>query len=297
MDLNLLSLFVVVAETPTFTAAAQRLGVPRSSISRSIAVLEKSLGVALFSRTTRKVALTTAGSALLARIGPHLVELGDALGSVPERQSAPSGEIRLSVSNDLGAEVLPSLVTAFVRRYRRVRVDVRVANRKVDLVAEGFDAALRIVVDRLPDSSLVGRRLSRIDSQLYASPSHVARFGMPRTNKEAVAQPWVGFRAQAMPPGFVATQPPALVCDDMLFLREAVRSGAGLGLLPCFLARDDMAAGRLVRVLPRVSLPAGMLYFVHPPARHVAPKIVALRDWLVDHFTAHPLVYRDAEPA
>jgi DNA-binding transcriptional LysR family regulator len=79
----------------------------------------------------------------------------------------------------------------------------------------------------------------------------------------------------------------------MLFLRDAIRSGAGLGLLPWFLAREDVAAGRLVRVLPKITLAGGVLYFVHPPARHVAPKIVALRDWLVDHFTAQPLVYTE----
>jgi DNA-binding transcriptional LysR family regulator len=293
MDLNLLPLFVAVAEAPTFTAAAQRLGLPRSSISRSIASLEKTLGVALFSRTTRRVSLTTAGTALLARVGPQLAELDEALGSVPEREQAPSGEIRISVSNDLGAEVLPSLATAFVRRHRGVRLDVRVNNRKVDLVAEGFDAALRIVADRLPDSSLVGRRLSRIDAQFYAAPTHLARYGVPRTNKEAAAQPWVVFRGIALPGGMTTSQPASLVCDDMLFLRDAIRSGAGLGLLPWFLAREDVAAGRLVRVLPKITLAGGVLYFVHPPARHVAPKIVALRDWLVDHFTAQPLVYTE----
>jgi DNA-binding transcriptional LysR family regulator len=293
MDLNLLSLFILVAETSSFTAAATKLGLRRSSVSRSIAALERSLSVQLFSRTTRQVALTTAGKALYAKVAPQLASLKDALGTLPEREEQPSGELRLTAPSDLGAIVLPGILAGFTLRYPAIQVDARLTNRKVDLVAEGFDVALRIAVERMSDSSLVARRLGAMELHLFASPTYLARAGTPRTPADTAEHQWVLFRSARLPPQLPTPKArPSVLGDDILFIHGAVRAGMGLAILPMFLAREDVAAGKLVRVLPRLSLSSGGLFFVHPPARHLPQKVSVFRDYLVEHLAVHPLFSR-----
>lgn len=289
MDLNLLRPFVLVAETSSFTLAAARLGVKRSSVSRAVAALERSLGVQLFSRTTRNVALTTAGADLFAKLGPRLASLEEALGSVPEREELPSGELRLTAPNDLGETFLPGILAGFCERYPGVRLDVRVTNRRVDLVGEGFDVGLRAAM-KLSDSSLVAKRLAKLELMAYASPTYLARAGAPKTAAEAASHAWVWFLGMKPPPSLPAlADRPRIVADDFLFLANALRAGMGIGFLPPFHAQAGVAAGRLVRVLPRLTLPASSLYFVYPQAQHVPRKVTALRDYIVQYLAAHPL--------
>lgn len=295
MDLNLIATFVVVAEAASFSAAARKLAVERSSVSRAVGSLERELGVSLFARTTRRVALTTAGSAFLARVAPHLRAITDVATTLPERASAPSGELRLTAPTDVGTTVLPPILAGFQARYPEVRLDVRLENRRVDVVAEGFDVALRGSSARLADSSLVARKLTTIEVQLFASPTYLARAGTPRTPADTAEHAWVAMRGSRLPRDFPRpVRTPALVGDDMLFVHQAVVAGCGLGLFPGFLARDDCAAGSLVRVLPRVGAVAGALWFVHAPARHVPRKVGAFRDYVVEHFASHPLGGRPA---
>jgi DNA-binding transcriptional LysR family regulator len=159
MDLDLLRFFVTVAETASFSVAARKLGVTKSSVSRGVAALEAALGAQLLHRTTRTVALSTAGSELYQRTAPALAAIRAALGSLPERDEHPSGILRITAPNDLGATLLSEVTVRFLARYPQVKVDVRLTNRKVDLVAEGFDLAVRAATGKLADSSLLrGRR-------------------------------------------------------------------------------------------------------------------------------------------
>jgi DNA-binding transcriptional LysR family regulator len=290
MDLNLLPLFTVVAESDSFSTAATKLGLRRSSISRGVASLERELGVQLFSRTTRQVALTTAGKALYAKVAPQLSALKEALGTLPEREEQPSGELRLTAPTDIGDVVLPGILAGFTLRYPAVRIDVRLTNRLVDLVAEGFDAALRITQDKLADSSLVAKRLSELELQVFGAPEYLSRAGTPRTPADLAEHQWVTFRGAKTPSRLQLKKArSSILGDDILFIYESVRAGVGLGILPTFLTQKDVAAGALVRVLPRVCIQSGVLYLVHPPAQHVPRKISAFRDYLVEHFAAHPL--------
>jgi DNA-binding transcriptional LysR family regulator len=290
IDLNLLTLFSSVAETASFSEAARKLRVPRSSVSRNVADLESALGVQLFNRTTRKVALTTAGAALHARVAPQLAALQDSVGSLPERDELASGGLRLSAAPDFGVTVLPEILAGFAVRYPAVNLDVRLASRIVDLVAEGFDVALRIKTGRLADSSLVARRLSSIDIGLYAAPEYLARRPPIRSPEDTAGHDWVAFRGEPPPPPFPKpARPPRLDADDMMLVHEMARAGVGIAFIPPFLARADVTAGRLVRVLPRFALRTGTLYFVHPAARKVPAKVVAFRDYLVEYIAAHPL--------
>jgi DNA-binding transcriptional LysR family regulator len=290
IDLNLLALFSAVAETASFSEAARKLRVPRSSVSRNVAELESALGVQLFNRTTRKVALTTAGVALHARVAPQLAALQDSVGSLPERAELPSGALRVSAAPDFGVTVLPEVLAGFAVRYPAVTLDVRLASRIVDLVAEGFDLALRIKNGRLADSSLVARRLSSIDIGLYAAPDTLARQPPIRSPEDTAGHDWITFRGEPPPPPFPRpARAPRLDADDMMLVHEMARAGLGLAFIPPFLARADVTGGRLVRVLPRFAIRTGTLYFVHPAARKVPAKVVAFRDYLVEYIAAHPL--------
>ncbi len=289
MDLNLLTVFEAVARTSSFSAAAKELGVPKSSVSRGVARLENELGVQLLFRTTRQVSLSATGTALYDRVTPLLRSVKAALGELPEREEAPSGTLRITAPVDLGVLFLAEVVTRYTARYPAVSVDVHLTGRVVDLVAEGFDVALRVAA-KLEDSSLVVRRAAPVLFHLFASPLYLARRGTPRTEADLAGQDWVAFRGgpqnlRVTVPRQVAGpsgRPARIVCDDLLFVRDAVRAGAGVGLLPTFVAEADVAAGRLVRILPRFERPAGSLHVVTPAAKHVPPKVTAFRDLVVE---------------
>lgn len=287
MDLNLLTLFEAVARTSSFSAAARELGVPKSSASRGIARLENELGVQLIFRTTRQVSLSAAGTALYDRMTPLLRQVKAALGELPEQEETPSGSLKITAPVDLGVLFLAEVVTRYTARYPAVSVDVHLTGRVVDLVAEGFDVALRVAA-RLADSSLVVRRAAPIQLHLYASPLYLARRGTPRGEAELAAHDSVVFRGGPQNLRVTGPRPPAgarparIVCDDLLFVRDAVRSGAGIGLLPTFVAEADVLAGRLVRILPRFERPAGYLHIVTPAAKHVPRKVTAFRELVVE---------------
>jgi len=288
MDLDLLSTFEAVARTASFSAAARELGRPKSTVSRAVAKLEAELGVPLLFRTTRHVSLSAAGTALYDRITPLLSSLRSALSEMPEREEQPSGSLRVTAPVDLGALFLVEVVTRFTARHPAVSVDLHLTGRMVDLVAEGFDVALR-VAPKLLDSTLVARRAATFTVQIYASPVYLARQGTPRTEGELEGHDWVLFRTGPQRLQVASPVSPTgkgvrarIVCDDLLFVRDALLAGAGLGTLPTFLAAPEVSAGRLVRVLPRFERPAGTLHIVSPASRQQPLKVTAFRDMVLE---------------
>jgi DNA-binding transcriptional LysR family regulator len=295
MDLNLLTVFEAVARTASFSAAARELGLPKSSVSRGVSRLEADLGVQLLFRTTRHVAPSAAGTALYDRVAPLLRSVRSALGELPEREEAPSGDLRVTAPVDLGILFLAEVVTRFTARYPHVTVDLHLTGRVVDLVAEGFDVALRVAAS-LKDSTLIVRRAAPIAVQLFASPVYLARRGVPRSEADLAEHDFVAFRTGpqrlrlAGPREAVGVAPRSrIVCDDLLFVRDALRAGAGIGLLPAFVAEADVAAGALVRVLPRYERASGHLHIVTPAAKHVPPKVTAFRDLVLEILKARRL--------
>ncbi len=287
MDLNLLTVFEAVARTASFSEAARELGMPKSSASRAVARLEAELRMQLLFRTTRQVSLTEAGTAVYDRIAPLLRSVKAALGELPAREEEPHGTLRVTAPVDLGVLFLAEVATRYTARYPAVSVDLHLTGRVVDLVAEGFDVALR-VASKLADSTLVVRRAAPIVLQLFASPLYLARRGTPRTEADLAGHDWVAFRSGPqrlrLPGGRrEAVQPEGrIVSDDLLFVRDAVRAGAGIGLLPTLTVGADVVAGRLVRILPRFERPAGHLHIVTPAAKHVPQKVSAFRDLVLE---------------
>jgi DNA-binding transcriptional LysR family regulator len=287
-DLNLLPVFVAVADAASMSGAARKLGMPKSSVSRGIAALEESLDLQLFHRTTRQPSLTSAGTAFYERALAATKAVQEAIGSIPEQEEEPSGLVRITTPVDLALTFLPELIARFAVRYPKVQIDLRVTNRKVDLVAEGFDLALRMG-SRLADSSLVARKLAELELHAFAAPSYLARRGTPRTLDELASHDWAVFTAIKPP---VTPQSVKVRCDDFMFLREAVRAGIGVGVLPAYVAVEDVTAGRLVRVAPRWSEPGGNLFFVHPATAHLPRKVIAFRDFLREYLVQRPLSFK-----
>ncbi|MBI5067944.1 MAG: LysR family transcriptional regulator [Deltaproteobacteria bacterium] len=288
MDLNLLATFEAVARTASFSAAAQELGMPKSSVSRAIARLEAELGVPLLFRTTRKVSPSPAGLALHDRLAPLLRSVQAALGEMPEREEEPSGRLRVTAPVDLGILFLAEVVSRYTARYPAVNVELHLTGRVVDLVGEGFDVALR-AGSRLADSSLVARKVAPIVMQVYGSPIYLARRGVPRSEADLAAHDWVvyrrgpqGLRVPDRGPRMAGGPPARVVCDELLFARDAVRAGAGLGLLPSVLAAPEVIAGTMVRVLPRYEREAGWVHLVTPAVKKAPPKVAAFRDLVVE---------------
>ncbi len=285
IDLNLVRAFVGVHETGSFSAAAERLGVPRSTVSRAVSALEEATGVLLFHRTTRKVTTTAAGVALFDRVAPSLATLEVSLSDLPDAVEAPTGTLRLTTSVDLGTAVLAEAVARFTARYPEARVEVHLGRAVVDLVREGFDLALRSAPGPLRDSSMVARKIGVVAMQLYASPAYLGRRGTPRSLAELQGHESVALSGARDSPLDAAR----IVCDDKFFAREVMRGGGGIGLLPAYLVDADLASGALVRVLPRWELRRGAVYLVQPGRKHVPARVTAFHALLVELFRQRPL--------
>lgn len=288
MDLNLLPLFLSVADTGSMSAAARQLGRPKSSVSRGISKLEASLGVQLLFRSTRRLTLTEAGRALVERARPLLASLPGVVGDLPTQREEPSGTLRLTAPEDIGLAWLPGFAARLLGRYPKLELDVRLSNDVVDLVAGGFDAALRVGA-RLPDSTLVARPLAPLTFEAFASPSWLARRGTPRSVDDLVHADVVCLGRGRWPSPFPATKGRRVTVNDVLLCRELVREGVGVGLLPAFLAKQAVAQGELMRVLPRLQARMGTLYLVHPRVARPPPKLTALRTLLPEYLAEHPL--------
>lgn len=288
-DYHLLAVFVAVAEQRSFTKAARRLGLAKGTVSRAIAELERQLGTELLHRTTHAVALSTAGAALFERTASHLSALDQAVHKLPERTAEPSGELRLTAPYDFGLVVLPAVLAQFARRYPDVRVDVRLTNAVVDLVAEGFDVAIRVATGTLRDSTLTARRLGAVGGALFAAPSYLARRGRPKELGEA-RHDWLLFGPARAWLKMPRDAPWRFRSDDQLLVRELAREGGGIGPLSRSLAAPYVRDGLLEEV-PVVELPrrAAEYFLVYPSSGQVPRKLTAFRDFLLEWIRQAPL--------
>jgi DNA-binding transcriptional LysR family regulator len=293
MDLNRVTAFVRVVQDGGFTSAAKSLGVPKSSISRSVAQLEQDLGIRLLQRTTRKVHLTDAGSAFYERVSRALGDIDEATLAATDMQAQLRGTVRITAPVDFGVWVLAPAITRFVRKNPAIQVDVALTSRIVDLVAEGFDLAVRAGTMR--DSSLVARRIGVLGSALYAAPKYLARRGTPSSVEDLTSHDCVLFRAVGQRSTWALTDLKGeqrsvevtgrIGGDDLTFVRKAVFSGAGIGLVPEFLVAREEIRGKLVRVLPGWTFDGAQLHVVYPSARFVPQRVVALREYLVERLS------------
>jgi len=290
MDLNHVATFVRVVEKESFTAAAESLGVPKSSVSRSVSRLEHDLGVRLLQRTTRKLALTDAGREYYARARVALEGLEEASAAVTDQEKDPRGVVRVTTPVDLGVLLLADVIARFVKEHPAIRIDLSLTSRVVNLVEEGFDLAVR--AGKLADSSLVARKIGGTEIGLYASPAYLKRRGRPKKLADLARHDCVLFRASGLhttwrltgPEGEESVEVTGIVSsDDMMFTQRAISAGMGIGLLPRL---PVGCGGDQVRILPEYVIGPGPLHVVWPSARHVPARVAVFRERLIAEFSA-----------
>jgi DNA-binding transcriptional LysR family regulator len=280
-DLDAVRVFAEVVSAGGFTAAARALGLPKSSVSRRVAALEARLGARLLQRTTRRVSLTDVGEVYYARAARALAELRDAEAALSDLQDAPRGVLRLTAPNDFGQDLLSGLSKVYRQTHPQVSLVVELDNRRVDLVAEGFDLAIRASA-QLDDSSLVARKLITAEMRLFASCAYLAQHGTPAEPEDLRDHAMLLFRAPRLRSklglhrgdqhseveieGFLSG-------SDFGFLRRAVLEGLGIAMLPTFACTGDVKEGTVRRVLPAHHAGTASLYAVYPSARYLAPKV------------------------
>jgi len=283
--------FVVVAQSGSFSAAALRLGKDGSTVSRRIGALEGRLGVRLFERTTRHVALTEPGAAYLSRMTAVLEEIADADARMAAHRNIPQGLLRVTVPRSYGRLWVAPLMPAFLARHPGVRVEVHYADHFVDLVGEGFDVAIRL--GQLPDSSLVARRLATFGRRLVASAGYLRRLGTPRRPQDLSQHQCLGFAGHDRGSAWVLRKAAqrvevpisaSLVADDAETLVTAAAEDAGIAIATDWLLEKHPARKRLVPVLRDWAVGEdSAVHAVTPAARFLPAKTSAFIDMVTQH--------------
>jgi DNA-binding transcriptional LysR family regulator len=295
-NLTDIAVFVRVVESSSFTAAADKLGLARSVVSKRVTRLEERLGVRLLNRTTRRLSLTEAGAALFEQSWPALARIEDAELEVTRLQTEPRGNLKVSAPMTFGILHLAPLLPEFLERYPGVQMDLRLDDRFVDLVAEGFDLAIRIAM--LADSTLVARRLAPSRMAVCASPEYWRRHGVPQTPEDLRAHNCISYIYTRTPDvwefstqaGDTITVPIRgnLRLNNGLVERTAAVDGVGVAIMPTFYVGEDLQAGRLQPVLTDYPLPELSISAVYPQRKHLSPKVRAFIDFLSETFRPEP---------
>lgn len=294
MDLNDYFYFVHVVEKRGFAAAGRALGVPKSRLSRHVRQLEERLGARLLQRTSRQFAVTDVGQTFYRLARAALDEVDAAEAAVKRRTNTLSGQVRLTCSVGMAQFALSDVLARFLVDNPRVDIVQHVTNRAVDLVEGGFDMAVRAHTGPLPDSSLVRRRLAPAPWHLFAGPAYLESAGVPTDPEDLEGH--VGLKLGSRsgrgtwslrgPDGPTVTvpYPPRLCSDDMVTLKHAATSGLGIVGLPGYVCREDVASGRLIRVLPAWTAGDAEISLLMPSRRGLLPAVEALADHLQEVF-------------
>lgn len=284
---NDLLLFSRIVEAGSFSMAAQRLDQPKSTVSRRIALLEARLGERLLQRTTRRLVLTEFGASVLEHARKVADEVEAAAALAQHRQQAPSGKLRVSMPNDFANHVMTRVIAAFIERHPAVSLELDLSPRRVDLVAEGYDIAIRMG-DLPDDATLSARRIAILHSGLYAAPSYIARYGLPEQPDDLLkhnllcllarnggAVPWILLRGKVR---WQRELQARMSANSPELLARMACSGIGIAASSDFFATPYLTKGELVRVLPEWELPGATGWAVFPGRRLMPAKTRAFLD-------------------
>jgi LysR family transcriptional regulator for bpeEF and oprC len=288
IDLNDLRVFEKVASLRSFSAAARALGLPKSSVSRSVARLETELGTRVLQRTTRDVVLTEAGVLLRARCVDILASIGEAVNLVGNFASAPRGLLRISAGVGFGVHVLGLVLPKFLERYPGTEISLRLGSRSLDLVADGVDVAIHM--GPLADSQNIASRLGTMERYLCAAPAYLERRGTPGTIEELRVHDRIETPGDGGGPRSwifcydIETvrfeEKPRLSVNDTVTIHRLIVNGGGIGVLSGFICAPDLREGRLVRLLPEWKMPALEVTIVFPSSRALSQTVRAFIDFL-----------------
>jgi DNA-binding transcriptional LysR family regulator len=269
------AVFATVAEQRSFSGAAAALGLSKGTVSKAITRLETRLGIALFHRTSRRLTLTDSGAALVARAHDILAGAVEAEECAREEAGLPSGLVRLAVPMSFGLAEVGQVIARFMAEHPAISVELNLSDSRVDLVGDGYDAALRI--GALADSSLIARKLRDVRRPIVASPKWVAAHGSPQHPADVPADALFGYTMSPSPAQLVMTHADGreavlkgqgrLRANNGDVMLDALEAGLGIAVAPDFIVASRLTDGRLVEVLTDWALPPIALHLVTPPGR------------------------------
>ena len=288
MDLfGSMKMYVAVVDGGSFAAAADKLEMSRAMASKQIQKLEEHLGTRLLNRTTRRLSLTETGRAFYERSLQIIGDVEEAEQIAGQMTRRPQGVLRVTLPLSYGQHRLAAIIGDYTQAYPQVQLDISLSDRKIDLVEDGLDLAIRI--GALPQSDLIARKIGGVHSVVCAAPAYIARHGAPRTPAELAGHACLGYTLSGGgtdwrmegPDGplTVAISGP-IRADNGDIIRLAALGGAGILFQPQFIVDDDLAAGRLVRLLPQWQSAELGVYAVYPSRKHLSAKVRTFVDFL-----------------
>lgn len=284
MDLNEVAVFIKVIQEGSFSQAAKKLGMPNSTVSHKVSSLEKRLGTTLIQRTTRKLVVTPAGQAYFKRCMQGLEEIEAAESELLITKGEPQGLLRITGPVELGSSILPELISQYTTKYPKVRTEVILTERYVDLLSEGVDLAIR--AGELKDSSLIAKKIGSVYFVLVASPKYLKARGEPSHPRElrqhrCLQHTPMGieeWKLTSTKGSLNVPLPGQIISNDLKMIKLMALRGDGIALLPNHICYSEVANGKLVRILPEWHTNNNPIHFVYPSQRFVTPKLSAFMD-------------------
>lgn len=295
-DLEAWAIFATVVEHRSFSAAAISLGLSKATVSKAITRLETQTGASLFHRTSRRLALTETGTSLADRAARILADAQAIDECARESTTAPAGLVRLAVPMSFGLTHVGPIIARFLTEFPEIDVDLNLSDDRVDLVGDGYDAALRIAA--LPDSSLRARKLRDVAVRIVAAPSYVELRGLPRHPADLAQHDCFGYAYFSTPEHWrlvhgksheIAVVKPGgrLRANNADAMLPALFAGHGIAIVPDFIIDQALERGDVVTVLPGWSPPAIALHLVTPPGRLRPRRVDALLNFLTESLMSH----------
>lgn len=296
ISLDDLRYYAGVVEHGGYAAAGRALDIPKSRLSRHVDALEARLGVRLLQRSTRRFVVTEVGREVYDHARAMLAQAEAAVEAAAAAIAEPRGIVRVACPISVASSMLAPVLPDFLLRYPKVALDLQVDNRRVDLLAEGFDAALRVRTRPSGEDGLVMREFAQLDELLVASPGYLERAGVPSAPDDLAGHATLSFQTERERQSWsligvdgetrTVEHSPRLRSHNFPIVHSAAVAGHGIALLPESIVRDALAAGVLVRVLPQWRLPQGIFHAVFPHRRGLLPAVRAFIDFLVDTMPA-----------
>lgn len=285
-DLNEIQCFVRTVELKSLTAASKVLGLPKSSISRKIRNLESRVGMTLLVRTTRALNLTDAGRLFFERSALALKEIDQAEDALDSSRQTVEGTLRITAPMVFATGQFNDLIASFMKKYPKVKIDLLLTERIVDLVSEGIDLAFRL--GELDDSTLISKKLKAFDGSLVASPQYLKTHGVPKIFSDLEKHDCIVFSPNERPLKWSLKGPNGkkefiprgrLNVNDLMSVKEAVLRGLGIGLLPKYMMIEEIEDGKLKVVCSDWTSRAGVIHLVYPGQKFISPKMRAFIDY------------------
>lgn len=293
-DLNDLRFFKEIVEQGGFSAAAKKLGLPRSRISRRMAVLEKQLGVRLIQRTTRHFLVSEVGQEYYKHCLAMVMEANEAAEVIEKLKSEPQGTIKISCPSGVIYSSVGKIISTFLKDYPKVSVILESTNRHVDIIKEGFDAAICVAYNPFENSGLTIKKISDRPQKLVAAPSLISAKKKPITIDNIATLPsleWGGYDllhqwklSQSNGKTIMIQHKPRYISEDLMALRQAALDGIGVCQLPEYLVRGDLETGALVQILPEWTSRVSSIYIIFPSRRGLFPTMRRFFDALTNSF-------------